>query len=183
MADHALSGLLVYGLLAEFQDSASLLDAVEKVTAAGYTKTDAFSPFPIHGMADAMGFRERKVAPIILGGGVTGALAGFGLQYWTQVIEYPMNIGGRPQYSWIAWIPPTFETTVLFAAFAAVFGMLALNGLPRPYHPVFNHPRFSRASQDGFFLVIEATDPKFDAIQTRGFLSSLGAREVVDVEE
>jgi hypothetical protein len=94
-----------------------------------------------------------------------------------------MNIGGRPQYSWVAWIPPTFETTILFAAFAAVFGMLGLNGLPRPYHPVFNHPRFSRASQDGFFLVIEATDPKFDAIQTRTFLARLGATEIVDVEE
>jgi hypothetical protein len=183
MADHPLSGPSFYGLLAEFEDSAALLNAAEKVTGAGYTKTDAFSPFPIHGMADAIGFRERKVAPIILGGGVTGALAGFGLQYWTQVIAYPMNIGGRPQYSWIAWIPPTFETTVLFAAFAAVFGMLTLNGLPRPYHPVFNHPRFSRASQDAFFLVIETADPKFDGIQTRNFLVSLGAREVVAVEE
>ena len=183
MADHPLSGPSFYGLLAEFEDSAALLNAAEKVTGAGYTKTDAFSPFPIHGMADAIGFRERKVAPIILGGGVTGALAGFGLQYWTQVIAYPMNIGGRPQYSWIAWIPPTFETTVLFAAFAAVFGMLTLNGLPRPYHPVFNHPRFSRASQDAFFLVIETADPKFDGIQTRNFLASLGAREVVAVEE
>src|SRR5713226_8420828 len=108
MADHTLSGPSFYGLLAEFEDSAALLNAAEKVTEAGYTKTDAFSPFPIHGMADAIGFRERKVAPIILVGGLTGALAGFGLQYWTQVIAYPMNIGGRPQYSWIAWIPPTF---------------------------------------------------------------------------
>jgi hypothetical protein len=183
MSGHERSGPSNYGLLAEFADSNALLEAAERVTEAGYTKTDAFSPFPIHGMSEAIGFHERKVAPIILGGGITGFLTGFGLQYWTQVIAYPMNIGGRPQYSWVAWIPPTFETTILFAAFAAVFGMLGLNGLPRPYHPVFNHPRFSRASQDGFFLVIEATDPKFDAIQTRTFLARLGATEIVDVEE
>ena len=99
----------------------------------------------------------------MLAGGITGALAGYGLEYWTQVIAYPMNIGGRPYHSWVSFIPPAFETTILFAAFAAVFGMLALNGLPQPYHPVFNAPRFERASQDTFFLAIEAADPKFDA--------------------
>jgi len=183
MAGHELSGPSNYGLLAEFADSNALLEAAERVTEAGYTKTDAFSPFPIHGMSEAIGFHERKVAPIILGGGITGFLTGFGLQYWTQVIAYPMNIGGRPLASWVAWIPPAFETTILFSVFAAVFGMLALNGLPRPYHPVFNAPRFSRASQDGYFLLIETADPKFDAQATKDFLQGLHPREVVAVEE
>lgn len=172
-----------YGLLAEFDNPTALLAAAEKATAAGYTKTDAFSPFPIHGLADALGFRERAVAPMILAGGIAGAVGGFGLQYWSQVIAYPMNIGGRPMYSWVSWIPPTFEMTVLFAAFAAVFGMLALNGLPQPYHPVFNAPRFALASQDRFFLVIEAADPRFDLEQTGAFLNGLNPREVVAVDE
>jgi hypothetical protein len=172
-----------YGLLAEFDSPAALITAAEQVTAGGYTRTDAFSPFPIHGLADAIGFRENKVAPIILGGGITGLLGGFGLQYYCQVVAYPMNIGGRPTYSWVAWIPPTFEMTILFAAFAAVIGMFALNGLPQPYHPVFNAPRFALASQERFFLVIEATDPKFDPDRTRAFLAGLNPREVVAVDE
>jgi hypothetical protein len=172
-----------YGLLAEFDSSTALLAAAEKVTAAGYTKTDAFSPFPIHGLAEAIGFKERTIAPIILSGGIAGALGGFGLQYWSQVIAYPMNIGGRPMYSWVSWIPPTFEMTILFAASAAVFGMLAMNGLPQPYHPVFNAPRFALASQDRFFLVIEATDAKFDTQKTKAFLAGLQPREVVELDE
>lgn len=171
-----------YGLLAEFDSAQALLDAATRVRAAGYTKTDAYSPFPIHGLAEALGFRERAVAPIVLAGGVTGALAGYGLQYWTQVIAYPLNIGGRPYHSWVSFIPPAFETTILFGAFAAVLGMLALNGLPQPYHPVFNAPRFHLASRDAFFLAIEAADPRFDPVQTRAFLNGLQAREVVDVE-
>ena len=123
------------------------------------------------------------MAPMILAGGITGAVGGVGLQYWSQVIAYPMNIGGRPMDSWVSWIPATFEMTVLFAAFAAVFGMLALNGLPQPYHPVFNAPRFALASQDKFFLVIEAADPRFDLEQTRVFLNGLNPREVVAVDE
>ena len=173
----------VYGLLAEFDSSTELLAAAEQVTAAGYTRTDAFSPFPIHGLADAIGFEERTVAPVILVGGIIGALGGFGLQYWSQVIAYPMNIGGRPEYSWVSWIPATFEMTILFAAFAAVFGMLAMNGLPQPYHPVFNAPSFALASQERFFLVIEATDPKFDAEKTRAFLAGLRPNGVVVVDE
>ena len=171
-----------YGLLAEFDSAQALLDAAHKVRAAGYTKTDAYSPFPIHGLAEALGFRERAVAPIVLAGGVTGALAGYGLQYWTQVIAYPLNIGGRPYHSWVSFIPPAFETTILFGAFAAVLGMLALNGLPQPYHPVFNAPRFHLATRDAFFLGIEATDPHFDPHRTRAFLAGLQPREVVDVE-
>jgi hypothetical protein len=173
----------MFGLLAEFDSPAALLTAAEQVTAGGYTRTDAFSPFPIHGLADAIGFRENKVAPIILAGGISGLVGGFGLQYYCQVLAYPMNIGGRPFYSWVAWIPPTFEMTILFAAFAAVIGMLALNGLPRPYHPVFNAPRFALASQERFFLVVEASDPKFDADRTRAFLAGLNPREVVAVDE
>lgn len=181
MAAHASAGD-GYGLLAEFDSAQALLDAATRVRAAGYTKTDAYSPFPIHGLAEALGFRERAVAPIVLAGGVTGALAGYGLEYWTQVIAYPLNIGGRPYHSWVSFIPPAFETTILFGAFAAVLGMLALNGLPQPYHPVFNAPRFHLASREAFFLAIEAADPRFDPVQTRAFLNGLQAREVVDVE-
>jgi len=172
-----------YGLLAEFDSAQSLLSAAKQVTAAGYTKTDAFSPFPIHGLADAIGFKEHKVPKIILAGGLTGLAAGWGLEYWSQVIAYPMNIAGRPFNAWGAFIPPAFETTILFAAFSAVIGMLALNGLPQPYHPVFNAERFSLASQTKFFLVIEASDPKFNLDATRAFLAGLHPREVVPVEE
>jgi hypothetical protein len=171
-----------YGLMAEFDSAQALMDAAAKTTAAGYTKKDAYSPFPIHGLAEALGFRERHVAPIVLGAAILGALGGWGLEYWTQVIDYPMDIGGRPYYSWVSFIPPAYETTILSAAAAAVFGMLALNGLPQPYHPVFNAPRFDRATQDKFFLAIEASDPKFDAAATREFLASLNPREVVQVD-
>jgi hypothetical protein len=173
----------LYGLLAEFDSTDALLAAASRVAAAGYTKTDGFSPIPVHGLAETLGFKEHKVAPIILTGGLLGLATGYGLQYWTQVIAYPMNIGGRPNLSWVAWIPPMFELTVLFAATAGVIGMLALNGLPQPYHPVFNAPRFNLASQEKFFLVIEATDPKFRLEETRAFLTSLKPREVVALEE
>ena len=172
-----------YGLLAEFDSAQGLLDATRKTTDAGYTKTDAFSPFPIHGLFDALKIKERKVAPIILAGALTGTIAGYGLEYWAQVIAYPLNIGGRPYHAWVSFIPPAFETTILFAAFSALFGMLALNGLPQPYHPVFNAPRFQLASQDRFFLLIEAKDPKFDLGGTRAFLEGLKAREVVAIDE
>lgn len=172
-----------YGLLAEFDSAQALLDAARHVTDAGYKKTDAFSPFPIHGLSDALAIKERKVAPIILFGGLTGTAVGYGLEYWTQVIAYPMNIGGRPWHAWVQFIPPAFETTILFAAFSAVIGMLALNGLPQPYHPVFNAPRFALASQDRFFLLIEARDPKFNLERTKAFLESLKPREVVALDE
>jgi hypothetical protein len=170
-----------YGLMAEFSDPESLLAAVRRVRDAGYTKFDAYSPFPIHGMPEAIGFKDRSVAPIVLGGGIAGLMVGYGLQYWTSVIAYPLNIGGRPYHSWPMFIPPAFETTILFAAISAVVGMLALNGLPQPYHPVFNAPRFSLASQESFFLVIETEDPKFEAAETRRLLDSLQPREVVEV--
>jgi len=180
---HAASAPGVYGLLAEFESAEALLNAAHRTHQAGYRQTDAYSPFPIHGLAEALGFNDRRLSPIVLAGGITGALAGYGLQYWTQVIAYPLNIGGRPDHSWVSFIPPTFETTILFAAFTAGLTMLALNGLPRPYHPVFNAKRFHLASQETFFLSIEAADPKFDADGTRAFLMSLDPREVVTLDE
>jgi hypothetical protein len=173
----------LHGVMAEFDTPQALVEAAHEVRKAGYTATDAFSPFPIHGLAEALGFRERSVAPIVLAGGLTGAAVGYGRQYWTQVIAYPMNIGGRPHHSWVSFIPPTFETTVLFAAFAAVIGMLLLNGLPRPYHPVFGAERFNLASQEKFFIVIEARDPTFDLASATALLSRLSTREVVQLEE
>ena len=179
---HARAEHGVYGLLAEFDTVDGLLHAADKVTAAGYTKTDAFSPIPVHGLAEKLGFKDRRMSTIVLCGGIAGLIGGYGLEYWTQVIAYPLNIGGRPYHAWVNFIPPAFETTILFASFAAVIGMLTLNGLPQPYHPVFNAPRFKFASQTKFFLVIEASDPKFDAQATRDFLSSLHPHEVVQVE-
>src|SRR5262245_983481 len=174
---------VIHGLMAEFDSATALVEAARRTHAAGYTKKDAFSPFPIHGMEEALGIRERAVAPIVLAGGIAGLAGGWGLEYWTSVIDYPMNIGGRPYNAWVNFIPPAFETTILFASFAAVIGMLVLNGLPRPYHPVFNVQRFERASQDAFFLIVEATDPKFDLEATRAFLAGLGAKSVVVVDE
>ncbi len=179
---HVKSEPPFYGLMAEFDSAQALIDAANKVRLAGYTKADAYSPFPIHGLAEALGFKERHVAPIVLCFGVLGGLGGYGLEYWTQVVDFPMNVGGRPFHSWVSFIPPAYETTILAAALSAVIGMLALNGLPQPYHPVFNVQRFERASQDGFFLAIEAADPKFNADATRGFLMSLNPREVVTVD-
>src|SRR5579863_4153982 len=158
----------IYGLVAEFDSAQALLDATEKTTAAGYTRTDAFSPFPIHGLFDALRLKEKKVAPMILTGGLCGLAAGVGLEYYTMVVAYPMNVAGRPHWAWVAYIPPAFETTILFAAFTAVIGMFLMNGLPQPYHPVFNWKRFAdHASQDGFFLAVEAADPKYNAATTK----------------
>jgi hypothetical protein len=180
---HATTAPALYGLIAEFDSAEALLAAAHRVREAGFTRTDAYSPFPIHGLAEAIGFREHLVPKLVLAGGITGAIAGYALEYWTQVIAYPMNIGGRPYHAWVNFIPPAFETTILFGAFTAALSMIALNGLPQPYHPVFNAPRFSLATQDKFFLAIEARDPKFDLDQTRAFLSGLHAREVVAIDE
>jgi hypothetical protein len=173
----------VYGLMAEFDSASDLLAAAHKVQAAGFTRTDAFSPFPIHGLAEAIGFKDRRISKLCLAGGLAGLAGGYGLEYWTQVIAYPLNIGGRPFHSWVSFIPPAFETTILFAAFTAGISMIVLNGLPEPYHPVFNAERFHLASQDKFFLVIEAGDAKFDLEQTRAFMTGLHAREVVAVND
>jgi len=173
----------LHGIIAEYETAEELLHAARRAREAGYTRMDAYSPFPVHGLAEAIGFEDHKVPWTVFLSGVVGAIAGFALQYYISVIDYPLNVGGRPIFSWPAYIPVTFETTVLFAAFGAFIGMLAFNGLPQPYHPIFNAPRFERASQDRFFLCIEATDPLFDRTHTRHFLESTGARLVSEVEE
>ena len=172
-----------YGLMAEFDTSGSLVEAARRAHAEGYRKMDAYSPVPIEELHDALHMHDERLPKIVLGGGIIGALAGYGLQYWVSTNAYPLNIGGRPLHSWPMFIPVTFETTILFAALSAVLGMLALNGLPQPFHPVFNVPRFALASRNRFFLCIEARDPKFSLDKTRQFLESLGAREVTVVED
>lgn len=171
----------LHGLLAEFDSARQLVAAAERTHAAGYRKVDAYSPFPIEELAEALGHHHSPVPLLVLGGGLAGAAAGIGLQYFVSVVAYPLNIGGKPLWSWPAFIPVAFETTILFAAFAAVFGMLAVNRLPQPHHPVFNAPRFALASRDRYFLCIEAEDPQFDRERTRQFLLSLAPTEVTEV--
>ena len=175
------SGL--HGLMAEFAGPEELVAAARRAYAAGYRRMDAYSPFPVEGLSDAIGFRRTWVPWLVLGGGLIGVTAGFALQYWTSVFAYPLNVGGRPLVSLPAYVPVMFELMILLAAFAAVGGMLALNRLPEPYHPVFNVSRFARASQDGFFLCIEASDPRFDLQRTRRFLQELQPIEVYDVAD
>jgi hypothetical protein len=172
----------LYGVMAEFATPNELIAATAKAREAGYAKIDAYAPYPIEELVEALGHSHSKLPFMVLIGGIVGCAVGLGLQWWVNVIVYPLNIGGRPLASWPAFIPPTFETTILFASLTAVFGMLALNGLPTPYHPVFNAPRFSFASRDRYFLCIEAKDPRFDASEVRRFLESTNAAEVSDVE-
>jgi hypothetical protein len=172
----------LYGLMAEFRDTGAVVAAARRAREAGYTRMDAFTPFPIEELSEALGWRTRGRLPkLVLMGGVAGAAAGYGLQYYAAVIAYPVNVGGRPLHSWPSFIPITFEMMILFAALTAVLGMLALNGLPRPYHPVFNAPGFALASSDRFFLCIESTDPLFEVAETRRFLESLNPTGISDV--
>lgn len=173
----------IYGLLAEFDTPTQLVAAAEKVRDAGYKRTDAFSPFPIHEIDEALGIKRSILPFMVLGGGIVGLASGIALQWFVHVYDYPIIVGGRPYFSLPSFIPPSYELTILLAAFTAVFGMILLNGLPQPYHPVFNVPRFALASREKFFLLIETKDPQFDYEQTRSFLQGLGAQEVFDVEE
>jgi len=173
----------LHGLMAEFHAPADLVRAAGAVHAAGYRKVDAYTLYPMEEVLEALHLHHSHVPKLVLAGGLLGLAAGWGLQYWTSVVAYPLNIGGRPYNSWPAFVVPTFETTVLFASLAAVLGMLALNGFPRPHHPVFDVPGFSAASRDRFFLCIEADDPKFDRAATREFLQGLGAAAVEEVPE
>jgi len=172
----------LYGVMAEFESPTDLVAAARRVYAAGYRRINGYSPYPIEELSEAIGFTHTSLPLIVLIGGVVGGLGGFFMQYWIEVINYPLNVGGKPYNSWPAFIPITFEMTVLCAAFAAVLGMLVLNKLPQPYHPVFNVPNFAMATRDRFFLAIEANDPKFKHDEVVALLKSLDALEVNDVE-
>jgi Protein of unknown function (DUF3341) len=172
----------IFGLMAEFDDPTSLVKAARQTYGAGYRQIDTFSPYPIEEAWEAIGQHDKRLSKIVLAGGLTGLLSGLGLQEWVHQIAYPINIAGKPLNSWPQFVPVTFELTILFAALSGVIGMILLNGLPMPYHPVFNVARFERASRDKFFLLVESTDPKFDRLQTLNFLKGLNPSEVNEVE-
>lgn len=172
-----------HAMLAEFESPGAVLHAAEALRSAGYSRLDALTPFPVHGLDHALGIRGSKVPWLVLGGAVFGGVAGLGLQVWTSAVDYPIRIAGKPFMSLPAFVPVTFELTVLFSAFAAVFGMLALNGLPRLFHPTFRHPRVHRATDDRFFLVVEASDPRYAADRTRKDLEEAGGKNVEEVED
>jgi hypothetical protein len=171
----------LYGLMAEFDSAQAVVDAARRTMADGYRTIEAYTPVPIEELNDIIHKKRTILSKLVLAGGLTGMATGFALQYWASVLEYPLNVGGRPFASWPAFVVPSYELTILFSALTAAGGMLALNGLPQPYHPVFNAPRFSLASSDKFFLVVESKDPRFEMERTRGFLESLGPRGVYDV--
>ncbi len=173
----------LYGLMAEFGTADDLIRATRKAKAEGYDRMDGFSPYPIGEVADALGFRRSEIGAIMFIGGMLGATFGFLMQYWAMAIDYPINIAGKPFFSWPMFIPIAWELLVLTASMTGLIGLLALCGLPQPYHPVFNVPQFARASRDRFFLVIEAADEKFDRVGTRAFLETLTPISVAEVPE
>ena len=173
----------LHGVMAEFAEPEQLLAATRAAYAAGYRKMDAYSPYDVEGVADALGFHKTWIPLIVLCGGITGALPAYFMQWFSATISYRLNVGGRPPSRWPAFIPIPFELTILFAAIAGILGMLALNGLPKPYHPVFNAPEFQLASQTRFFLCIEADDPAFDMEKVQRFFLSLGPEKVMEVEK
>jgi ActD protein len=168
----------LYGLIAEFEHPADVLAAAQRTHEAGYRRVDAYSPYPVEGLSEALGFRDFWVPIIMLWGGILGALAGSSLLYYCMVISYPINVGGEPLFGWPIYVPITFECTILLCAISGVVGMFLLNRLPQPYHPVFEAPGFDRASSDRFFLCIEAADPHFDRGETQRFMESLGAMAI-----
>jgi len=171
----------VYGVMAEFDNPTALVNAARAAREKGYRKLDAYSPFPIEELSDALHLHKNRLPLIVLAGGIVGGLTGYLMQYYVTVWDFPINIGGRPLHSWPAYIVITFEMTILLAAISAVMGLLALCGLPMFYHPAFNVPRFALASRNRFFLSIEATDPLFDARATSEFLETLEPKEVSEV--
>jgi Protein of unknown function (DUF3341) len=173
----------LYGLMAEFDDPNAAVAAARRIYEAGYRRINAYSPYPIEELSEAIGYRRNYVSPMVLISGLIGALGGFALQTWTNAVDYPINVGGRPLISTPSFIPITFECAVLLASLSAFIGMLIMNGLPRPYHPVFNVPSFDRASKDRFFVCVKSDDPKFHEPETRALLQSLGAKEVSDVDQ
>jgi len=173
----------LYGLMAEFEEHEQLLEAAKKTYAAGYRRMDAFSPFPIEGLAEALGHEFTFVPLLTLMGGLAGGLGAYFMQWYSMSRLYPLNVGGRPLHTWPHFIPVTFELTVLIAALSALAAMLLLNKLPQPYHPVFNVPEFRRASIDRFFLCIEVSDPKFERQGTWTFLQTLGPANLSEVVE
>ena len=172
----------IYGLMAEFRTPEELIAAARRTCQQGYRKVDAFTPYPVEGLSEAIGFHHTRLPLLVLIGGIIGCIGGFALQYWASTTYYALNIGGRPFNSWPAFIPITFECTILVAAFTTVLGMLALNGLPMPYHPVLNVEQFAFASRDKFFLLIEATDALFDREKTKQFLGTLSKYGVYEVD-
>jgi ActD protein len=171
----------LYGLMAEFDNPTDLVHAAQAAFAAGYRKMDTYTPYPLEEAAEAVGAHHNRVPLVCLIGALLGMIGGYSLEYWISVINYPINVGGKPFHAWPAFIPVTFECAVLGASLATVFGMLALNGLPQPYHPVFNVPQFDAASKDKFFIVIFSTDKKYDSVGTRKFLESLNPTSVAEV--
>ena len=172
-----------YGVMAEFESAQLLVDAARRAVGAGFTKLEGYSPVPIEELNDII-HKKRTILPkLVLGGGLTGMATGFALQWWASTIAFPMNVGGRPQASWPTFIVPSYELTILFSALTAAIGMIVLNGLPQPYHPVFNVERFALATSDKFFLVLESSDPKFEPHAANEFFKSIGAKGVYDVEQ
>jgi hypothetical protein len=172
-----------YGLLAEFDTPGQLVRAAEGAYQAGYRRMDCYTPYPVEQAAEAIGFHKNTVSLVTLIGGLLGLAAMFGMETWISVWAYPLNIAGRPYYSWPAFVIPAYEWTILYAGLSAAFGMMALNGLPQLYHPLFNAPNFRNgATSDKFFLCLESTDPKFDITETRGFLDEFTPVSIVEVE-
>ncbi|RYG46249.1 DUF3341 domain-containing protein [bacterium] len=183
MSGYALSADEIgpYATVAEFETPEDLIEAADAARLAGFKKMDAYTPFPIHGLSDAIGFKSNAVPFLVFWGGLTGALVGYGLQYYVHVLDYPMNVGGKPLNSIPSMIPITYECTILFAGLTAFFSMIALNRLPKLYHSIFNTPNFDRASNDRFFLAIEAADPNYESGKVHDFLAQRGALSVVEV--